>query len=128
MAVSYVELIYPDGQLQVSMFPEEDLETLVTAWLSEGTEKASEIDSGLRDEAVRDWVYYRAYSAIADRLAMTPDQASADGMSRSISSSRIEHFRDLARIHLDQFKAAQTSSGSKVTRKRTTSVDTQVYF
>ncbi len=126
MTVVWTEFVYPLGKLRADQFPNDDLATVVSAWLDEAGGKVVDIDATLVDEATRDWVYYRAFSSIADRLALEPDEVTADGMSRSISNERIQHFRNLAASHLEQFRAA--SPAVELPAHRTTGVITSVRF
>lgn len=99
MALLASDLIYPDGDLLPMMFPDGDINTAVGAWLIDAaTQTASE-------PAQRHWVYYRAYTAIANRIAATPNSDNGFNASRSISwgGDRIEAFRKLADKHLAEY-------------------------
>lgn len=122
------DFIFPVGKIEPSFFPDvADLGTVLQPWVDEATSKVATVDPGLQEAAAKDWVYYRAFDALANRLAMEPDQADADGVSQQISISRVEFFRKLAAEHKADFDtaAAQTSSQSG-SKSDTRSVRTQV--
>lgn len=98
MALIADNIKYPEGELQPSMFPSGDIDTNLYTWLTEATTKTSS------EDAQRHWVYYRAYTAIAGRLAVTPSSQSSFGdVSKSINSGQISHFAKLADQHLSEF-------------------------
>jgi len=130
MSITATDLIYPTGLLRAEQFPGESLLANVTEeWLPEAEEKAAEANPDFRDEATKDWVYYRGFSSVATRLAGTPDTLALEGVSRTMSNSRVQHFKDLAEKHLAEFLAAFGTS--QVIAKKsghTTSVGTRVKF
>jgi len=130
MTVEVTDLIHPKGILRSEMFPGENLEVIITDnWLPEAELKAAEANPDFRNEAIKDWVYYRGFSSIADRLAGEPDDISQEGVSRSISESRIGHFIKLAEHHKAQFFAAFSTSQIVTERSgNTTSVATRIKF
>lgn len=101
MAVDLVasDLIHPTGELQESMFPDEDLETNVIAWLTQTEAQLS--GSNL---VAKHWVYYRGYDAVANRLTNTPATINIDStVTRTISSSQIKYYQDKATAHLSEY-------------------------
>lgn len=126
MTVIVDDLKYPTGQVQETHFPGESLDLILSSWLVEAVSKASTVTVG-QDDAIKDWVYYRAFSAVADRLASEPDSASTDGVARTLSTSRVQYFRNLANSHLDQFKTAFQNPQS-TSKPSTTAVTTRVRF
>lgn len=99
MALSASDLIYPDGDLLQMMFPDGDINTAVGAWLIDAATRTT------AEDAQRHWVYYRAYTAIANRIAATPNSDNGFNASRSISwgGDRIDAFRRLADKHLSEY-------------------------
>jgi hypothetical protein len=81
LALVAADLIYPKGRLQPVLFPKETLATIVEAWLSEAETKVADVDAADQDAAATHWVYYRAYSAIAERIAASPSRESFGGNS-----------------------------------------------
>jgi len=93
MALTTIDLIYPQGELTDKMFPLGYLQQNVSQWLTE--------KSGQSDAAVRYWVYYRAYRTVANMLASEPASQNSFGeVSRTYSGSQIKHFADLADVNL----------------------------
>lgn len=111
------DLVVPAGELSNHYFPQGDMATQLTGWLAAATDKVeadSSIDSDDHNEAAAAWIYYRAYTYIANQLAALPSQASeGDGaISVSYSASQIVHYRNLAAAHLAQFEALRSVSSS----------------
>ncbi len=130
MAVLATDLIYPTGLLRPDQFPGESLTAVVTdKWLPEAVQKAAEANPDFRNDAVEDWVYYRGFSSIANRLAGTPDSMMQEGVQRTMSNARIQYFQELAENHKAQFLAAFGTT-QVITAKsgHTTSVNTRVKF
>jgi hypothetical protein len=125
------DVIFPKGKVQADLFPGvDDTAVIVQPWIDEGEEKAAGIGTELHDTAVLNWTYYRAFDAVATRMAGEPPQAAADGVSMQISSGRIAYFEKLAQEHLQAFQAilqAQVGNG-RVTPSATRSVATRIKF
>ncbi len=105
MSLSVTDFLAPAGQLQPAFFPDGDLEANVTVWLAQAAGKLSGVAAGFQAAAITDWVYYRAYSHIAERLASEPDTVTVDDVSRSVSKGRIEFFLQQARQHWDNYQS-----------------------
>lgn len=109
MALAATDLIEPTGKLQDSLFPDGEIITKVTAWLSKAYTRATNagVEATYLDAAVEAYTYHLAYSHVADRLAGTPnslDIESAASMSKSIEKDRIQYFANLAEKYLDEFE------------------------
>ena len=115
MSLGVSDFLAPAGQLQTAFFPDGDLEANVTVWLAQAATKLSGVAAGFQEAAMTDWVYYRAYSHIAERLASEPDTVTVDDISRSVSKGRIEFFRQQAQQHWDNYQSyiSTPSSGNK---------------
>lgn len=81
MALTPADFIHPIGTLQPAMFPGENLTTLVQAWINQGMTKVAHLDVSIQDTVATHWVYYRAYSTIAERIASQPSSHSMGGNS-----------------------------------------------
>ncbi|MCC6457275.1 MAG: hypothetical protein IT328_20140 [Caldilineaceae bacterium] len=81
MAVTSNDLIYPKGKLQSTMFRGENLATLADAWLDQAATKVVDVAEEDKDAAATHWVYYRAYSTIAERIGVNPSRTSFGGNS-----------------------------------------------
>jgi hypothetical protein len=99
MSLTASDLKHPNGEMQSVMFPDNDIDTLLAAWLIEAQGKTA------IEEAQKRWVYYKGYTAIANRIAATPSSQSHQGTQAvSWSDSRIQQFRSLARDHLAEYQ------------------------
>lgn len=100
------DLTAPEGRLQSAMFPDGDMTTNVTEWLSRATAKvlAADIDAGDHDDAARAWVYHLAYSFVAERMLAEPEQhTTEDGERRTLSMRQISRFERLAAQFKDEY-------------------------
>lgn len=98
MALSASDLIYPDGDLLPAMFPDGDINVAVGAWLVDAIGKTS------AEAAQRHWIYHRAYTAIANRIASTPsNESSFDNHTVAWSDNRVKAFEDKAARHLSEY-------------------------
>lgn len=92
------EFIEPAGDLTTEMFPGKDLPVFVQAWLSEAEGKTSLV------AAQRAWVYYRAFSHVANRLnAGLASDRKADAAA-SLDASQFRYWRDLANERLSEYQ------------------------
>jgi len=92
------DLIYPLGELQNSMFPDGDLEQAVSAWLLIAKSKTTD------DQPALHFVYWRAYDAVANRLAAQFSNENYYGnVSRSISTGQVNYYRDKAEAHMQEY-------------------------
>lgn len=131
MAVTPVDLISPVGELSRDMFPdlEIDLEATVGVWILQAQEAATTYDLTVVDQAVKAWVYSRAYRAVSRRLALEPDSASAEGISQTIGENRIRYFERLASQYEEEFvRLGVVPEEPEPSFRGTRSVKTQVYF
>ncbi len=106
VTLSVFDLEYPTGEMQPVMFPDGDIETALTSWLSEAIGLTDDNDTAAH------YVYYRGYNAAANRIAATPSSESTGMGSHSVSwsDSRVKALRDLANYHKGEFdKAAETT-------------------
>lgn len=104
MSLTPNDFIAPTGKLQDNSFPAGDLLPNVIIWLNQAGTKLENIDAVFHEAAKTDWVYYRAYSHIADRLASEPDSAEVDDVKRTISKERIQYFQKLAEEHRQRYE------------------------
>lgn len=116
MAVTAAQITSPAGQLEPALlFPADDAPSFAArcaAWIEEGSAKAAAItDDDDRDAATRDWCYYRAYEAVALRLAASPRTTTlTDQGSAGYDAAQEQTFRDLAAQHLAAFQRAVASA------------------
>jgi hypothetical protein len=74
MAVVNGDFIAPTGELRADMFPGDTLATNITAWLTQAAVKAPD-----NDDAQTAWVYYRAWTDVANRLGTNPAEVDIEG-------------------------------------------------
>lgn len=113
MAVTLVvlDLIYPIGDLQPALFPKaNELEESVARWLQEAAANANvtALSEANANTAAKHWVYYRAYQAVAQRLAMQPTNEQRDNISRSWGQNRIDYFTKLSADNKAVFDSVTT--------------------
>lgn len=71
-----VDLIQPDGELANSYFPAGDLDDQIDGWLAKARNKVhanADIAESVHNDAAEAWVYYLAYSYIANQLGALPN-------------------------------------------------------
>ena len=106
MALTAADFIYPDGELLNAMFPDNDLETNIGVWL----EQAGDLTT---DESAQvHWVYYRAYTVVANRVAAMPSQqtTSQGGHSVTWSSDRVSAMQKKADYHKGEYERITEAS------------------
>lgn len=110
------DLIYPVGELQQAMFPTQgELAANVGQWLDEAASNTAVTalsTSAAANTAARHWVLYRAYSAVAQRIALQPSSESRSDVDRSWGQGRIDYFSELAASHKASFDGAVTVAGA----------------
>lgn len=99
MAVTITEadLEQPAGQLAASYFPDADLATQLPGWLESAVAKVEAdvtIPIASQNDAAAAWVYYLAYSYMADRIAAMPNVASVGSgeASQTYSKDRLDYW------------------------------------
>lgn len=104
-----IDLRSPDGEIEDWLFPDESSDKLnerLDRYLVEGYEKADDDDvTGTdRDDAAREWAYYRAYRQAWIRLASSPMRMSLrDVGSADYTQTQLDEIWKLAQSHLDEF-------------------------
>lgn len=92
------DLIYPQGELLPIMFPDGDLQSSVAVWLTEAQAATGD------ETAQRHWAYYRAYAAVANRIASLPSSENSFGThSVTWGSERIARFQEQSEAHLTEY-------------------------
>lgn len=71
ITVTSANFIQPDGELFAALFPNDDLDNLVSGWLAKARDEvtALNITSTYQDAAALAYVYWRAYDQICLRMA-----------------------------------------------------------
>lgn len=101
MAVTLVpdDLKYPVGELQPAMFPDGDIDDALVTWLTEA--EGLTTDNTIAEH----YIYWRGYTAVANRLTATPSSQSTGQGNHSVSWSdaRIKELRSLANYHKAEY-------------------------
>lgn len=105
------ELLSPKGRLNAAaLWPGKDVDEvseIVGEYLSEGDGKAAVIaDTDDRDEAARQWAYYRAWQQKYDDLSSLPSNvSSSEEGSAAYSQEQIDSWKVRADAALVEFEA-----------------------
>lgn len=111
MAVTFDNILYPLGELNRSMFPDDTLENVAGVWFDEASSKVETLaDGDIKDAATLAWVYYRAYTAVSNNIAAKPTSSSYYGNERSETwgGDRISYYTQKAKSYLEQFNTYVT--------------------
>lgn len=105
------DFISPTGDLTEALFPGVDLEEHVTAWLQDAQDRTS-------DEARQAaWVYYRAYTHIANRLHAGLASERKGDQAASIDARQFRYWEAKAQAQLAVYRGSATAT-SGVTEVR----------
>lgn len=96
------DFISPTGELSPSMYPGEDLEVFVAAWLADAA--ALSDDEGKQ----RSWVLHRAYKTVANRFHAGLASESEGPVSASVSADQFRYWNALADKHARAFAGSST--------------------
>lgn len=114
MAVTLIvdDLVQPVGELDSDLFPNGDIDAFVIAWLLQAVTKV-EANTGItaanHNAAATAWVYYRAYTQVADRFANSPSTIIVDGtVTRTTAADQRKYFADKATYWLDWYYGLNT--------------------
>ena len=130
MALTPKDLIAPSGDIQPALFPNDndhDLDARIDAYILEAEGKVS----GVTDDAVRAWVYYRSFRDVFIRLSNEPlDQLLNDQGSARMSKDQIANFGALADQNLAMWNelTQDITSDPKIGLEPTGSVNNHFAF
>ncbi len=101
VTLTVADLIQPDGELDNTYFPEGDLDAQIDGWLSKAARRIEaniNIAASVHNDAAEAWVYYLAYSHIANRIAAMPNTVSVGSgeVTRTYAQDRPAYWRSLA--------------------------------
>ena len=118
MAVTFDDLVHPVGELNKSMFPDDDINVLSATWFDDAKSKTSSMSDGeQKDAAVRAWVYHRAFTTIAGSIASRPTSSDYYNQRQETwGADRVKYFSDRAKFYLDQYNTIvkPTVTGSHI--------------
>lgn len=89
------DFLSPVGLLTADLFPGQNIEAMVAAWLIQAEQHAAAAPTDRQAEAAEAWVYYRAYHNVWQRLSSNPASLSLDGTSYSMGQEQIAAYRSL---------------------------------
>lgn len=115
MAVTLIsdDLLQPAGELDESLFPADNCNDFVAGWLSQAADKvlaSANITAADQDKAAAAWVYYRAYTWVANRIANTPESVTVGPRTERSSATQQKYFADLAAFWLEQYYGFDTAT------------------
>lgn len=93
------DLLQPSGQLTASLFPAPQVaDDVIEAWLDQANaEELTNIPTELHDDAARQYVYWRAYDAQADRIGNRPDRENNfNDVERAWGENRLRYWQGKA--------------------------------
>lgn len=104
--IAPLDLIYPLGELQPVMFPNEDLVALVDVWFAQGKTRADTLTDptqAVYDRVVALVVYTQAYQAVCDRVSLYPKAESYfNDVSREWAATTTAYFQERLRRYQHQ--------------------------
>lgn len=113
VTLTIYDLKQPTGELDESLFPTGNIDSLVAGWLAQAADEVANITAADQDAAARAWVYYRAYSHVAQRLASSPANVVIDStVTRTTSADQRKYFADLATYWLNFFYSLNITTPS----------------
>jgi len=99
MALLASDLIYPVGELTQIMFPGAVLDDLADTWIISAAALTTD------DTAATHWIYWRAYTAVANRLAATPNsEVYFNDVARRFEKDRLDFFLSQAAGHKSAYE------------------------
>lgn len=114
VSITIFDLEQPQGELDESLFPGCDFEDLLQGWLDQAASKVeAETNIALTDQdaAAAAWVYYRAFTRVADRFANSPSTIMIDGtVTRTTAVDQRKYFADKAASWLARYYEFGTTS------------------
>lgn len=112
ITVTSANCIQPEGELFGALFPDNNLDDLVSGWLTKAGDEitALNIASTYQDAAALAYVYWRAYDHIALRLASSPSNLSVDSgsVTKTVSADQRAYFQNRALFWQNQFYSYET--------------------
>lgn len=110
ITLATADLVQPEGDLAHSFFPDGDLDDHIDGWLSRAAGKVqgdSDIADSAQDTATAAWVYYLAYTYIANRIGAMPNSTAVNSGDVSVAygQDRPAYWRALAAEQKAGFEA-----------------------
>lgn len=102
------DLIEPAGELTAEMFPNRDVNVFAQAWLDEAEARTT------ATAAQAAWVYYRAFSHVADRLNAGLASDRKGDAAASLAASQFTYWLDRANAKLAEYHALTTGPAGPI--------------
>lgn len=116
VTLTNADLTQPDGELYAALFPGDSLETLLAGWLGQAetlVEGNVAIAAANHNAAAAAWVYHRAYTYVANRLASSPSNVIVDGtVTKATATDQRAYFVNLAAAKLADYEGYETEGSS----------------
>jgi len=105
------QLYQPDGELESSLFPDDNMEEMLAGWLAQAATKVeadTDIATADQNDAAAAWVYYRAYSYIAQWMKAEPERMEVGERREWLGADRAKFFGAKSQSWLDSFNGFST--------------------
>jgi len=101
VTIEIYDLQQPNGELESSLFPDPvmTIDVALTGWLSQAITKVeadADIPTASQNNAAAAWVYYRAYTYIAQWIKAEPERITVGERTEWLGADRAKFFLDLA--------------------------------
>ena len=95
------DLKQPVGELESTLFPDADMtiDVALTGWLGQAKTKVeadADITTANQNDAAAAWVYYRAYTYVAQWMKAEPERVEVGERTEWLGADRAKFFLDLA--------------------------------
>lgn len=135
VTITVADLEQPKGELANAYFPDGDLAAKLPGWLLVATAKVeanTDIAPAAENNAAGAWVYYLAYSYIADRIAASPNRQSLQSgeVSEDWGQDRPAYWLARAEAKLGMYEQLAVTPAALASSKPKASgaIRTNVYF
>ncbi len=135
VTITVADLEQPKGELANSFFPDGDLAAKLAGWLTAATAKVeanADIAPAAQNNAAGAWVYYLAYSYIADRIAASPNRQSIQSgeISEDWGQDRPAYWLARAEAKLSTYEQLEATPADLASTKPRASgaIQTRIYF
>ena len=118
VTLSTWDLVQPEGELSETQFPNGDFQDLLVGWLTQAQALVAAnaaIAATNHNAAAAAWIYYRAYSHIAQRLVISPVRVSTSvdvSVSKEITKDQRDSWQVLAAKKKADYEAYETAGAS----------------
>lgn len=118
VTLTTADLQQPTGELAATLFPGENLETLLTGWLAQATtlvQGNTAIAAANHNAAAAAHVYYRAYGYKVLLMASDPNDISVGERSETFAADQRKTFAGLRDYYLAQYTSYEVPAATSAT-------------